>query len=404
MKKLTKSGKLLIVYIVPVFILMSCSKNYISESDDTNVKRIELEKIGNMDPSHKIISDYIKEFYCIKLDTTEYLSQINKICYYEDKIFILDRNSNAIFVFSEKGKFILKIFNEGKGPGEYRQIADFTINKTLNTIVIMSQFKHTLISYDFTGELVSEKKLENNFRADFLSYVDSNTYIFNNHYNPLMNKGKKRIKIFYTDSEGSIIRRFITFPKEYLETNLMKTEAFFKSGSNLNYLDFYDEYVYSVDNNKIEKKYFLDFGEHNLLPSMLIKDVPKNPDKYENYILGVDGFYENDSTIAISFTLGNGLKNCYYDKKSEHFIIGEGEIEDDIIFPAWNKFILGNHQGYFISSLSALYLNKYFEQLKEILPEESFKVFLSNNSSLEKIQNISPLDNPVLFFYKFKNF
>lgn len=382
-------------------VLISCN----NEKEHNRATDVPVIKLTDLDrkQSDKMVSDFIDTFYCVRLDTAEYIGELSKVQCYSNKIFILDRNSDAVLIFSDNGKFLFKISKKGKGRGEYRQIADFSINEALNTLVILDLFNHKLINYDFEGRFISEALIKDHW-ANFFTYINKDLYVYNNHYNTKMRSKSERFKIFFTNPSGDILQKYKEFPKAQLHTNLLKYEAFFRSDSIINYVDFYDNYVYSVQPGMITQKYYLDFGDHNLPDNIIIKDVPKNPEKFDKYVFNMVGFYENEQAIMVSFFLHEKLTTCYYDKKTGRYVTGNGNITDNITFPAWNFYVMGCTNGYFISSVHAYFLSDYFKQLKEVLPPKDYSKLVLNNRNINSIIDITPNENPVLFFYKLKSF
>lgn len=66
----------------------------------------------------EILDDSIE---IIPLETTEecLISKINRIEFYQDKIFVSDKANAKIFVFTSEGKYLKSIGTQGGGPGEY---------------------------------------------------------------------------------------------------------------------------------------------------------------------------------------------------------------------------------------------------------------------------------------------
>ena len=76
-----------------------------------------------------LASSFIRNYKIIPLETNEncLLSSIDKIKKVNEKLFVLDRVNNAIFIFRESGEYLQSLFKVGNGPGEYVQIMDFDV-------------------------------------------------------------------------------------------------------------------------------------------------------------------------------------------------------------------------------------------------------------------------------------
>jgi hypothetical protein len=92
----------------------------------------------------------------VKLETTKesLIGFTSKLIISNDLIFVLDnRIAKALFVFNKDGKFLYKIRNIGKGPGEILDIRDFDIRN--NTIYILDFNK--ILKYNLQGEFLNER-------------------------------------------------------------------------------------------------------------------------------------------------------------------------------------------------------------------------------------------------------
>lgn len=84
------------------------------------------------------VKDYIpmsivfKSMKIIPLETNEnsLIARINKIEIYNNWIFVIDNfKANALHIFDKEGNYIKQIGRKGSGPGEYKQLSTFTIDK-----------------------------------------------------------------------------------------------------------------------------------------------------------------------------------------------------------------------------------------------------------------------------------
>jgi uncharacterized secreted protein with C-terminal beta-propeller domain len=55
------------------------------------------------------------------------MRDISKVENNGDRIYVLDKRGNSIFIFDNDGKYVGKISNLGRGPGEYLYIQDFQV-------------------------------------------------------------------------------------------------------------------------------------------------------------------------------------------------------------------------------------------------------------------------------------
>ena len=94
---------------------------------DANEKIVKVS-VDQADEEY-LASSFIRNYKIIPLETNEncLLSSIDKIKKVNEKLFVLDRVNNAIFIFRESGEYLQSLFKVGNGPGEYVQIMDFDV-------------------------------------------------------------------------------------------------------------------------------------------------------------------------------------------------------------------------------------------------------------------------------------
>jgi hypothetical protein len=111
-----------------MFILFSCKRSNVSNKQaDTG---FEIIKIDNIHATNEILlSDFVKEIKFTPLETSpnSFIIEISELIESEGHLFILDRSNNCVLKFSKDGKFIGKIGEKGKGPGEYTQLIDIDV-------------------------------------------------------------------------------------------------------------------------------------------------------------------------------------------------------------------------------------------------------------------------------------
>jgi hypothetical protein len=127
----------------------------------------DCRKVIDIDPflkSHKALnlSDIAADVKYVQLEssvTESLIGRIGKIAYFNHRYFIYDHQTNRILAFSEEGKYLFQIDRIGKGPGEYLQIADFTILPADSSICIVDNDALKFIKYDMAGKYLIDMRL-----------------------------------------------------------------------------------------------------------------------------------------------------------------------------------------------------------------------------------------------------
>ena len=74
------------------------------------------------------------------------ISDIKKLEFYKNRIFISDRINAKIFVFDSEGNFLRAIGKQGRGPGEYSYMGDFSFKG--DSVIIQDLSRKKYIVYD----------------------------------------------------------------------------------------------------------------------------------------------------------------------------------------------------------------------------------------------------------------
>lgn len=112
------------------FVFFNCGgksvrleESLVTQNKDMIVISPVFDEYVTFDLNHLIDSlRYIK----LELTDESLIGEITKLEIFEDRIYILDYNTKALFVFSIEGEYLFKIHQLGNGSGEYSQL-DFLL-------------------------------------------------------------------------------------------------------------------------------------------------------------------------------------------------------------------------------------------------------------------------------------
>ncbi len=109
--------------------------------------------------SEMTVSQIASDIIYTKLESNPdcFIRNIDQYSVTSRYILIYDRSQPRVLLFDRQGKFIRKIGNTGKGPGEYIQPGDARISRDERYILIFDYFK--VMRFNFDGRLIGETKL-----------------------------------------------------------------------------------------------------------------------------------------------------------------------------------------------------------------------------------------------------
>ena len=247
-------NKIIFLIFISILSLLGCQ-----HQETTNTK-LEAENAVFIDidhPSEVSFRDYFSNIEIIPLETNEnsLIARQGKTLYHDNKFFVLDKSQNALFIFTDKGKFIKKIQRVGRGPGEYSLVYDFNINPYTNNLEFLNP-RGAILVYNLDGEFISEISLPNDNSAyhNFIN-VSPDTVLF-------YTASNEKLFSLYARSKDEILRQFYdalhhNFPIKTQNTPL------YKSNGNIYFTDAAQNHFYKYENDSLISQYTWDFGKYN---------------------------------------------------------------------------------------------------------------------------------------------
>lgn len=116
-------------------------------------------------------------------DTDEsLLGKVDKLEVCDNNLYVLEKG-RGLFLFNKQGKFIKMIGRQGKGPGEYIDPDDISIDRENKKIYVLDSQTQNVLKYSGNGTFESSFKLENKgtrstFIQPFKNALYTNLYTF----------------------------------------------------------------------------------------------------------------------------------------------------------------------------------------------------------------------------------
>lgn len=373
-------------------------------------KKIATIKIG-LDKKIKApyLSEVLKEFYCIPLETNDesIMGDIDKIIIKNQKIYILDsKKTKSLFVFDLRGKFLNKICRKGRGPGEYIQIKDFQVMEN-DEIIIYGAAPYKLMRFNKQGRFIKEKKIENIFARGFHVH-NKNVILFTDGEISSINKSDLDYYLVTIDSthQKIISRNFKMDSRKRLIDMHRSLDNLISCNGELYYIPTFEDTVYKIENNTFKALYYFDlpgikmddkfFKGREINRRSLSKEYWTNRDISK----GIYKFRSNDLFISFHFIMDNLYWHAFYNKKTGNKILSP-IYKDDLGLSIFKTETTMDE--YFVAYIEAFQI---YDNLKDA-DKLSSNLLSKYNWDLKafcKKNNITETSNPVLVFYKLKEF
>lgn len=363
--------------------LLGCQSNKNFES----IVRLEI----NPKTASKLdLDEWFKKIELIALETTpeSVIAEINKVVFFGNRYYILDRRQNAIFVYDQKGQFIFHTKSlAGRGPGEYNRIIDFNINEAKEQLEILDPPSHKIMVYSLNGEYLNFINLKELISPTNFSAVTSDIYGF---YSYSKQENLKHLAL-YSVSEEMIIKTLHTLPLTLEHFAHPSTRPFLKYNGMIQFKHTVpSNQIFIIDSQTLDLKEYIkfNFGKFNFSST----EIPENKERrfYTHYIESYSNKYafpietvEIKCCIYHFFFFNSKIFIAKYNKTNEEVAVRFSEYAD---LEQFSPTTFANDSVLF-NVFSPNTVRYYISE--SLLDEKSIKI----------LETIKKSDNPLIVIY-----
>lgn len=377
--------KIILSIILFCFCFNSC-KTDTNESNSFNEPKIKQADAILLSPPMKKgeinMKDIVEEINIVPLETTteSLIGYIEDIQFDNGFIFIADRKTNELLIFSIDGHFVTKISALGNGSEEYVSFNGFDIDKDNNIIYLLDGTKGNILQWNYCGEYLGHTDLP--FKnIDTFIYAGNNSFYVNFGFRQDdFNKSSPHNLILYNAISKQIESSFFPFDFNLFQLRILDNSLFFKNENNIYYRTLFGNKIYKIEKDSLIEMVECDFGEYQIpFDCYFLTNKEFKKIQEEKLYSKLGKFLDFDKWIYIRIDRSRMSGHYFYDKKIE-----KGYLDISHIMSKSN----------FISQDIYKYDENTF--CGWINPEQIF--------SFDKYSNdeIVSDDNPILIFYKLK--
>lgn len=309
-------------------------------------------------------SEFFKSCRVLPLETNEnsIFRMISKICCDDGKLFVFDRSLNKIIIFDMNGKYLTHILHIGGGPKEYQAALDFCLDTLKNQILLLCDRPQKVICYDYSGQFVNEFKLD----GFYMNIATNTKSIFMS--KPETTSGKKSNYALYRFSTDFNLEDSY-FPVRDNITSIIY-ESFYQISStkNVYFTRRFDNSIYLLGKNGVEKKYNIDFNKNSFSESLMNNEITTEITlnaKKSMLVYSIHNVIENNHYIMFRTNLSVYL----YDKLSNELSAYKSIEVPDFGLGAGEYISIGNRGDMIATSLTASFLNLMKKSIDKIKNE-----------------------------------
>lgn len=395
------------VFLLVIYIFSSCN-NHVIEGNVAFKDTIDLDHAIKKEKI--LLSSLVESPKVIILETREgvFLQDINSLEFYKGKFYILDNQSNALYVFSQDGKFLWNIGAKGKGKGEYTELSDFSIDRDNDVIYLWDEALDMAFKYNVNNRcfISAIKTKRNGQRSFWMLYSHGKLYVNRTSTNEdVQNYALKEI-----DPSTGIQTDSLLNSDEYnngWNEPLRLPYSFFysKNSEQPKYIEMFSNKLVSIAKEGIEPLYFIksnEFISQNEILSLKKKCRANNlydlsEIQQKDCIYMISRYIDMKEIVLFHYSKGINNYVALYNTESKKTQITPF-LSNDYIGGNNNfatEFCYSDHEGVYayINTEEIPYFRDYIIDKGVLSPDID---------QYDRLQSITHNNNPIIFFYKYK--
>ncbi len=377
--------------LVLLLSLISCSK----PKSEQNFYRLDPK---TWPTKTVVLDDMIKDVRVVPLEThpDALISYMHTFRFSKDNMYMGEEDK--ILCFSREGKFIRRIGNKGKGPGEFYSAGpnSILVNETKSEFLVNDVNMRKFLIFNLNGEFLREVKVKQRSHAIRLLTPDLIAL-----HRGRMGGNNDNNELMISDWSGTVQTKFFPFPKSLSLDGCCGFAEADQEGSSL-YHKIMDYNIYQIFPDHIDTLITLDFGSSNIDTAKYFESGEffvsrEEPDK-------VQGFRSVSNTgdhLAAAISMGFKARGLW---------LLDWKTGNQTFLPADSTENIGNYLGmpvkvpyqasesWFISIINGLDWFTAISNLSESEKANLRKKIPGFNAAEKGDENA----NPVLVFFRFE--
>lgn len=320
----------------------------------------------------------------IPLETTQeaQVGYISCISQTKDRIYVVSANPDNVFVFSKEGKFIKKISNPGRGPGEFFSVRQLFIEEDKNLLVLFDLFK--IMLFDLDGNHIKD-----------ISHIPCyNNGILLQNNNVLLSKqavqGIEKLRLAEISQEGDTLatnkNNFLFNSENPVVFPVYK--SFVKYGKDVIYQQQFQDtiYTYNQQTHELDYRYSFDFNR-----KVSIAEVFSDLENKTKGLVVIYNYLEDGNYIYLDLYINTARHEMYIiSKQDDSYYKTDFRYSNDLNLKFYPKWTSGDA---FIDYVDMSHMN--YTQKNIDSTRMAFAGFLASKGC-KNTESLDEFSNPVI--------
>jgi hypothetical protein len=283
--------------IILLNMVVSCSQP-VKNSKDLTV--LDLSQDITVE-SKMTLSQIASDINYIKLESNPdcFIQRIEQWSITDNYILIYDQSPPKVLLFDRQGKFIRKIGNIGKGPGEFNRPSDVRISRDEKSILIKDFLK--VIRFGFDGNFIGETKL-----PDFARNIDTFDDGLIGYFSSSNSSKMDNYSLAFFDWDGNCTGKLMKRDQDkIIKGKASRLAMFYSMDNEIRINDRFSDTVFAIR------------PDRTLVPEIVLKDPHGKEERtMENMNFQIDVWMETPDYLFYYGFEKNMVHPMYLDKKS----------------------------------------------------------------------------------------
>lgn len=344
--------KIVFIMLLCVFLL-GCKRN--PEGSGIEIKVANAEMMNE-----DRLYEFVDKLEFTVIDTTlTYFTYINKIIVDDSLLIILvGKERKEIVIVDKAGHLNGRIDYLGGGPGEYKQITDFSYNFTTNEIILYDIVTKSLFSYDLKGNFNWQKKFDL-YATNFIT--DDQFYYF--YTKKLISELGRDHEVVVLDKNFKLINSYFTYSEQPERFRYSAVQVFDRTEkSEILFSNVFRDTTYIVSSKTCAP--YCNYSINKELPTgyTLDRDLFNNYFKKFNFFSGLNTSTQN--WLYFRVTENSYFMDFYIATVGKHFLkTYNGQLSKNIFL----SNPIGHDNQFFYYSISPDLIENHIDELNKLL-------------------------------------
>lgn len=192
-----------IFLLLSTFLVAACTGETRSEQVSVDLLKLDTDSLN-----YSVFADAV-EYIPLETNGSCLIGTVSDVQITKNRVFVLDKRMQTIWMFDKQGKYRGKLFKQGNGPGEYANVRQFEFHEQTGELAVLDMWTNKILFYDLNGNFI--KAIAPEVRAMDFKFAANGGLVISQAGMDAEGAG-----IYLTDAAGKTIKQLLKRNEEQL--------------------------------------------------------------------------------------------------------------------------------------------------------------------------------------------